>query len=322
MAALSGPGQVAIGFQLPMQSLSPTFVQPWELDATVADFGSVVDAADAAGFTYVGVCDHVAIPEGAPIGTTWYDAVATMGWILARTSQVHVLSHVYVTPYRHPLQVAKSFATLDHLSEGRVLLGVGAGHVEGEFAALGVDFAGRGAALDESLDAVRRLFTEEFVSLDGPRWVTGPVAVAPRPHREGGPPIWVGGSSERAIRRAARFDGWLPQGPPKIGTRAAMELIASVRDGLGLGGEPFDLGVNCEPCYVGPARGDLPPGTAAGSGAEVAERLGRYLARGMTQLQVRFPTGSAQELVDQLGRFGAEVIPELQQRASAAPTHL
>src|SRR4051794_36983839 len=216
MTAVLSPGRLAVGMQLPIQSKSNTFVEPWEARAGAEELAAVARAADQAGFFYVGVCDHVAIPsEQAPaMGTEWWDTVATLGWLAGITEQVRLLSHIYVPAYRHPLQVAKAFSTLDNVSGGRVIMGVGAGHVQGEFDLLGLPFEERGRLLDESIDALRAAFAEDYPTLPGPRWPAADMGQHPRPVQEDGPPIWVGGSSPAALRRAAeRGDGWLPQGP-------------------------------------------------------------------------------------------------------------
>jgi probable F420-dependent oxidoreductase len=202
---------VQVGIQLPVQSQSTYYVEPWEPTAGRDELAAVARAADDAGFDYVAVCDHVAIPadRAAGMSTTWYDTVATLGWLAAITERTRLLSHVYVPAYRHPLQTAKAFATLDELSGGRVILGVGAGHVEGEFDVLGIPFAERGRLTDEAIDGIRRAWSGEF-GWDG-------FGQRPRPRQQpAGPPIWVGGSSAPALRRAAtRGDGWLPQGTTK-----------------------------------------------------------------------------------------------------------
>ena len=146
--------------------------------------------------------------------TAWYDTVATLGWLAALTTEVRLLSHVFIPAYRHPLVTAKSFMTLDHLSGGRAILGVGAGHVEGEFDVLGIPFAERGGITDDAVDVIRAAFDDEFPDIDTERWSVHGVGQSPRP-TQAHLPIWVGGSSRPALRRAAeRGDGWLPQGPP------------------------------------------------------------------------------------------------------------
>src|SRR4029078_9498381 len=125
-----------------------------------------------------------------------------------------LLSHITVPAYRHPLAVAKAWSTLDVVSGGRAIMGGGAGHLEAEFDLLGVDFARRGALLDESIDALRAAFSDEFSNVDGPTWKVSGMGQRPPPIRPGGPPLWIRGASKAALRRAAeRGDGWLPQGP-------------------------------------------------------------------------------------------------------------
>ncbi|HEY2997182.1 MAG TPA: LLM class flavin-dependent oxidoreductase, partial [Acidimicrobiales bacterium] len=136
MSAVIPSGAVAWGLQLPIQAQSRIFVEAWEADAGVDDLVAVAQAADRAGALYVGVCEHVAIPKplDETMGAIWYHPVATLGFLAGVTTRVRLLSHVLALPYHHPLEVAKAFATLDRLSGGRAIVGVGAGHVEAEFA--------------------------------------------------------------------------------------------------------------------------------------------------------------------------------------------
>ncbi len=310
MAAIIPAGTIAWGLQLPVQSKSTNYAQPWEADAGPDELSVVATAADRAGAFYVAVCDHVAIPRPADdvMSSTWYDTIATLGWLAAQTERVHLLSHVYVLPYRHPLQTAKSFLTLDALSGGRAVLGAGAGHLESEFALLGVDHAGRGRAVEEAIPVIRAAFGDEYPTVGGPGADAG-VGVSPRPVRQGGPPIWIGGSSDAAVRRAAELaDGWLPQGPPKIGMRAGIARIRELRVAAGLP-EAFDMGVNVEPIHIGTPSFDVADWTLTGTPAQIAERLGRYRKLDANQWQLRLLGRSASEVADQIERFGAEVWP-------------
>src|SRR5262249_51266571 len=149
--------------------------------------------------------DHVCVPREAAkaMSTIWYDAVATLGYLAAATKKVRLMSYVWVAPYRHPLVSAKAFATLDALSGGRVILGVGAGHLEAEFDALGVDFKTRGKRLDEAMDAIEAAFLDEYPVHEGATWSFRELGIRPRPLQKPRPPIWVGGSTPGALRRAA-----------------------------------------------------------------------------------------------------------------------
>ena len=159
MSSIIGEGEQLRGIQLPIQSKSPTFAQPWEAQAGPGDLARIAAAADESRLGYVAVCDHVAVPTDVDISSTWYDTVATLAWLGARCPNLWLLSHVYVLAYRHPLVAAKGFATLDALTGGRAIMGVGAGHVRGEFEALDADFDGRGPALEEAIGVLRDVAT-------------------------------------------------------------------------------------------------------------------------------------------------------------------
>ena len=253
MASIIPAGTLVYGMQLQVQAKSKMFVEEWEADTGAAELAAIVRKADETGFFYVAVCDHLAVtkPMDAHMATTWYDTVATLGWIAGITERVRIMSHVYVLSYRHPLHTAKSFMTLDELSGGRAILGVGAGHLEGEFDLLGLDFAERGRVTDAAIDVVREAFAHEYPEIDTPYWGTiGDGGMAPRP-RQSPLPIWVGGSSKPALRRAAeRGDGWLPQGTPRDEMPDQIAFLLEHRKAT-RGDETIDLGTITEYLYVG-----------------------------------------------------------------------
>jgi probable F420-dependent oxidoreductase len=206
------------------------------------------------------------------------------------------------------MTVAKAWATLDVLSGGRAVLGVGAGHVEEEFAALGVPFAERGARLDEAIDAVRAALSDEYATHHGPTWSYEAMGQRPRPV-QARLPIWVGGSSPAAVRRAAeRGDGWLPQGPPKEGMGAAIDRLHDLRAAAGRAGEPFTIGALSGPLHVGEPDWDAGR-CVSGPPAKVAAYLRTYRDLGCHQVQVGFASRSADELCDQIAAFAADVAP-------------
>ena len=308
------PGPVAFGLQLPVQSQSTVFVQSWERGAGPAEIVQVARACEAAGFDYVAVCDHVAIPsaQAEAMGTEWWDTIATLSYLAAVTSRVRLLSHVYVLPYRHPLVVAKAWATLDALSGGRAILGAGVGHVAGEFEALDVSFDDRGAALDEAIDAVRAALTDEFATHHGARWSFADVGARPRPVQTS-LPIWVGGSSKPAMRRAAeRGDGWLPQGPPKEGMAAGIDFVRAHRASGPRATLPFAIGALSGPLYLGDPPAELGR-CVRGTADKIAAYLRTYRDLGVDQIQVGFVSRSADELTDQIAAFGAEIAPLVNQ---------
>lgn len=298
-------GVLAYGMQLPVQAQSVLTSAPWErAGAGPDDILAVAQAADRAGFCYVAGCDHVAIPaeRTGTMSATWYHPVALLAWLAPQTRRVRLATSTWIAAYRHPLETAKVFATLDLLSGGRLILGVGAGHLEGEFAALGVPFTERGRRTDAAIDTVIEAWTTGVV---------GGMHVEPRPHQQPRPPIWIGGSSPAALRRVAtRGDGWIPQGTPRAEMPAAIEMIRAHRDRTRPGAR-LELGVITELVHVGRAAWDLPRGTVTGPAEAVAASLNAYGAMGVAHLQVRFATRSAAELCEQVERFGTEVGPLL-----------
>ena len=295
-------GARVFGMQLPIQAQSNYFVSEWERTAGPTEMARITKTADDNGFFYVGVCDHVALPESVVggMGTHWAEPISTLSWLAAHTTHVGLLTHVYVLPYRHPLMAAKQFANLDYLSGGRALIGVGAGHVQAEFEQLGVDFHRRGKSVDEAIPVLTAALENEFVDGFGSR---------PRPVQSPRPPIWVAGSSAPAIRRAARFgDGWLPQGP------ATAEMVAALqagRDEAGRSDMPMMIGHITPFLYIGNASFDIGEGTISGSPAAIAERILAGTPAGVNQLQVRFKSRDCDEICEQMVTFAAEVAPLL-----------
>ncbi|MFE2583605.1 TIGR03619 family F420-dependent LLM class oxidoreductase [Streptomyces sp. NPDC059378] len=301
------------GIQLPVQSQSTLYAEPWEADAGPGDLLALARAAERAGFAYLATCDHVAVPRrlAASMGTVWYDPVATLAYLAAATERIRLLSHVAIVGLRHPLLTAKQYATLDHLSGGRLVLGVGAGHVREEFEALGVDFGQRGAVLDEAIDALRAaLGPDEFPSHHGKFHDFEGLGQRPRPAQER-VPVWVGGSSPAAVRRAAlKGDGWLPQGDPRDRLPAQIDRLRRLREEAGIA-QPLTVGAITEPLYIGTPGWEVGRRTLSGGPEALAESLRAYGAMGVHQIQVRFRSRSRTELVDQIKAFGAEVAPHL-----------
>jgi len=305
-------GELAYGIQLPVQSQSTLYAEKWEADAGVTELAALARAADDAGFLYVAVCDHVAIPRplAQAMGTTWYDTWTTLGFLAGVTTRTRLMSHVAVLPYRHPLMTAKAVCTLDALSNGRVILGVGAGHAADEFTALGIDFAKRGTILDEAIDGVKAALADEFPEHAGERWQFKDVGVGPRPIQNP-VPVWVGGSAPPSLRRAAeKGDGWLPQGTPRAQMPDQIATIRALREKAGIE-RPIELGVVTEILYVGEPSWDVGERTISGSPQHIADRLGEFGAMGVSHMQVRFRSRDVNESVDQITRFGAEVAPLL-----------
>ena len=179
-------------------------------------------AAEAAGLDELWVVDHVAIPpddaEGS--GGIYLDPLSTLAFLAGETERIRLGTAILNLPYRPPLPTAKAIATIQHLSGERLQLGIGVGWMEPEFRALGVDRTQRGRLTDEMLEFLEQCFSMDEVTANGQ-----PFLFLPRPAK---PPIFVGGGSDAALRRAARFgDGWLPMGNDPENLRP---LVARLRE--------------------------------------------------------------------------------------------
>ncbi|MEM9202746.1 MAG: TIGR03619 family F420-dependent LLM class oxidoreductase [Actinomycetota bacterium] len=314
MAALTSTGDWMFGVQLPIQTLTRTLVDPWEDTATVADLVTIAQAADQHRFDFVGVCDHIAIPDNdyaAKMTTTWYDTISTLSYLAAVTEHTRLLSVVWIAAYRHPLQTAKAFGTLDHLSGGRAVLGVGAGHVQAEFDALGVDFATRGKRLDETLEAVRGAFVDTYVSHDGERFQYDSVGVAPRPVQDE-LPIWIGGAGTAAWRRTGRIgDGYIPMGLPIEQYPDAIEVMREAAIAAGRPADvPLDIGYMTPWGYL---LGDPPDGIGMhwlqGGVEGLAADIRAAREVGCNVMHLKFRARDAAEYVDSLAAFAEQVVP-------------
>jgi probable F420-dependent oxidoreductase len=167
--------------------------------------------AEQVGFQDVWLSDHLVVPTNAEYPPSAYvlEPLASMAWVAAATTTVRIGTTVLVLPMRNPVVVAKSLATIDQLSGGRVVLGTAAGWLEAEFDALGVPFAERGARTDEALEMIRVLWTEDHITRDFPVHGSRFVSMRAKPQPVGHLPIWIGGHADIAVRRAIRVgDGW------------------------------------------------------------------------------------------------------------------
>jgi probable F420-dependent oxidoreductase len=315
MTSIIPAGRLVYGMQLPVQTKSLSTAEPWERDAGVDEIVRVAQHADRTGFFYIGVCDHIGVPAGPMadhMSTTWYDCVATLGMLSGLTTRVRLLSNVFIAAYRHPLMTAKAFATLDNLSRGRVVLGVGVGHLEGEFDALGVPFGERGAITDEALDGIRAAFRDEFPAFSGERFTSGTLGLAPRPVQDH-IPFWIGGKARPALRRVAlRGDGWIPQATPRDQMADDIAYIRRVRAEAGIT-SGLDIGFITEPVYVGKPSWDLGDDRVIhGSPEEIAGRMRAMGDLGVNHLQIRFRNRSLDELLDQMDAWHTQVAPLLE----------
>jgi len=275
-------------------------------------------AAEAAGFDAVAFTEHPApslkwLRAG---GHASLDPLAALAFCAAATSRIRLLTYLLVLPYRNPLLAAKTIATVDLLSGGRLTLGAGGGYLRSEFAALGADFEARGALLDESLDVLRGLWSGESFGFDGRDFTARDQVSVPAPVQLPHPPVWIGGNGRNARRRAARAaQGWSPLLIDErfaATTRTAAlstpdDLAAAVTDLRRLteaqGRDPGTLDVQ-----VQSRQSDVL--VDGGSPAEHRSHLKDLAEAGATWFVVRVRGSGLAEATDALGRYGREIIAE------------
>ena len=191
-------------------------------------------AAQDSGFDAVYVTDHPAPDqrwlEGG--GHHALEPMVVLGYAAAVTEKLMLQTNVYIAAYRNPFLAAKSVLSLDLLSGGRAIIGVAAGYLRPEFGALGVEFDERNELLDECIDVMRKAWTEDEVAFEGEHFRSRGVTMRPRPVAQPHPPIWVGGNSKAAIRRAVeRGEGWVPfPNPPEASVAVKSPVISSISD--------------------------------------------------------------------------------------------
>ncbi len=289
---------------------------------------TMAERAEAAGFDSVWIGDSItARPRHEPL--------TLMAAIAARTRRVRLGTGVLLPALRNPVVLAHLIATVDRVSEGRVILGVGIAadtpSIRKEFAACGVPWDRRVGRFLETIEICRALWQRDGVSFTGKHFTLDGATVEPKPHRPGGPPIWIGGSGPTALREAARFEAWFPTGPsaeafaeqfPRI---QAAARAAGRPDGAVAGAAYLTLALDpnkaaaeqrlhrfLETYYAAPAAAMMArQATYAGPIEGCVEWLGRWIDAGARHLALRFAGGDQLAQVDEAA---ARLLPRLKAR--------
>jgi probable F420-dependent oxidoreductase len=294
---------------------------------------TVAQRAEDLGYDHVWVSDHIILPKKvdsfypyAADGVAtfkpdepYYEPLAALNFIAGCTQRIRLGTHVLIIPYRNPVLTAKILSTLDVLSGGRLILGAGVGWMEEEFKAMGLDtYKERGAVTDEYLQIYKELWTKEDASFDGKYYQISDTGFEPKPVQKPHPPIWIGGHSGPAVRRAARYgDGWMPIGlrPPAILEPEELSgKIARLRKLTVEAGRPenavsltFSTGVVFNDA-AGSSRTWM-----QGNPEQIASDLRQYQDLGVSNFIINFQGGTVLELQENMERFSREVmtlIPE------------
>ncbi len=279
-----------LGIVTPGLTLLPRAHAQWEQAAPFGEIVAIVQEAERLGYHHCTCSEHVAVPvDVAQVrGGRYYDPLATFGALGALTRTIRFAAHVLVLGYHHPLAIAKRYGTLDVVTGGRAIIGVGVGSLQEEFELLGASFADRGARADDAMRALRAALSQpepeyhgEYYDFSG--FLVDPCAVQPRV------PLWVGGRTQRSLRRAVELgDGWAPFG---LRTAELETMLQKTRDTDAWNARktPVDVILQNEHPLDPMAEPD-----------RVAEQLVRFAAIGATGVNVRFVHHSPTHYREQL----------------------
>jgi probable F420-dependent oxidoreductase len=279
-----------LGILTPVLTLIAGSHAGWEQDGTIEDVARIARAADQLGYDHLSCSEHVAVPESAVAvrGGRYWDPLATFGFVAAHTERIRLLTDVLVLGYHHPLEIAKRYGTLDRVSDGRLVLGLGVGSLEEEFDLLGVPFHDRGARADDHLRALRASMSQPVPTYEGAYYrfsgmVVDPCAVQARV------PFWIGGRTGRSLRRAVELgDGWCPFG---LAPDAIARLLATARTTSAWAARDQDLEIVLQ------NRRPIDPQGAPEEAGEVARELREA---GATMLSLRLVHHSLNHYLEQL----------------------
>ncbi|HEY7438237.1 MAG TPA: LLM class F420-dependent oxidoreductase [Acidimicrobiia bacterium] len=279
-----------VGIITPINILLPRSHNAWEVDASVEDLVAVAQAADRLGYHHLTASEHVAVPVDveARRGMRYYDLLSTLGYLAAVTEHVRLATNMVVLPYHHPLEVVKHYGTLDRLSSGRVILGVGVGSLREEFDLLGKEFDGRGARADDAIRAIQASWGRREPRYQGDHYAFEGFVVDPEAPRTR-VPLWVGGRTGRSLRRAVELgDAWVPFLVPPDEVRAMLDHAREL-DAWNARTEPLEVALWPEPAL-----------DVIGEPEQVREQAQACIEAGATVLNYRFPSRSLQHHLEQM----------------------
>ena len=280
----------------------------------------VAERAERLGYDGIWVSDHLVIPDSAVdrFGSVFYEPLTVLGFAAACTSRVHLGTTVLILPYRNPLVTAKVLATLDVLSGGRVLAGMAVGWTEAEFKALSVPFQERGALSDEYIAAFKVLWTEDEPTFSGQHVRFERIAFEPKPIQKPHIPIWIGGNSKRAIRRAVALgDCWHPTRSLVGDIKAGLTYLTEVCAQRGRDPRSLMIAVRQPLKFYNGVEASVRRRPLLGSTQKVIDDIGHYRDAGV-QYMVLDTFYSVPELDGQtvegmfetIERFAADVMPK------------
>lgn len=248
-----------------------------------------------------------------PPDRPFFDTLTCLAFLAGCTEKIQLGMSVMVMPYRHPLYWAKIAATIDQLSTGRLILGVGVGWMEEEFAAMNAPFKERGKVSDEQLRLLKQLWSEEHITFRGDYYKVDDIAFSPKPYQKPRLPIWIGGEGKAAQRRAGQYgDAWFPYFV-KITPEELARRFDNVRaEAKKAGRSPDEVQLACcLPVELTPGAGPPITDYLKGSVEQVTERLKRFMAVGVIHIGLQFMIPHYPERQEQIERFATEALPAL-----------
>ena len=248
-----------------------------------------------------------------PPDRPFFDTLTCLAFLAGCTETIQLGMSVMVLPYRHPLHWAKIATTIDQLSTGRLIMGVGVGWMEEEFAAMNAPFKERGAVSDEQLTLLKQLWTEEHITFRGKYYNVNDIAFNPKPYQKPRVPIWVGGEGKYAQRRAGRFgDAWFPYfvriTPAELAAR--FEYVRKIAREAGRSPDELTL-TCCLPIELTPNDAQQEENYLKGSVEQVTDRLQMFQKVGVTHIGLQFMVPHYPERQEQIERFAKEALPAL-----------
>jgi probable F420-dependent oxidoreductase len=244
----------------------------------------------------------------------WPEQITTLAFLAGITERIRLVTSVMIIPYRNPILTAKMLSTLDMLSKGRLILGAGVGWMEEEFELLDAPpFAERGAVTDEYLEAFIELWTKDDPKFEGKYVSFSDITFLPKPVQKPYPPIWIGGQSKPAIRRAARIgDAWHPVGAipatPLEPEELAENLVLLHDYAKKAGRDPSKIQVSVKAPLYDSGNSDGPRRRFTGSADEVRQDVQTYSDVGVTHLIFDFRTADPHQTEDRMAQFAEEVM--------------
>lgn len=295
--------------------------------ASVEGTAAVARRAEELGYHSIWTGDHIAYPKQyiERFGANWYEVFTVLGYLAAVTQRVKLGTAIVVVPYRNPIVLAKMLATADCLSAGRLIFGAGVGWTAEEYAALRAPYEDRGPVTDEYLQVARELFTSESPRFNGRFYQFSGIHFAPKPVQKPHPPIWIGGVTRRAVRRAAEHGtGWIPifhkptgRGFDPDGLRFEIGRLHDLAAKAGRAGVQFEICALMPLAFAERALSEAEDQPLVGTPQRIQEYIGRYRDAGLTQLIVNPFYGLPADLLPRTTedyirvgeRFAREVMP-------------